>query len=221
MEVANNSMSFTDNSSVVLTTDLKKRKEMLKKIAKTNKKWNIYMTIAFLLFICSIAILLSTALLLIKHPTTPIGIFVFICIGIIFAIIPFFIAVSINNSSKYNCALPYSSMANEKLSICDDRLEFIYWNVSKDNRGAYSKHEKYRDENKFVYSIYKNDIKKVVFEDETCIIKGKGKIKLPFYLEDDFFNPEDKFETVDSFEFLQCFNGASIKDVIERWKNNG
>lgn len=71
-------------------------------------------------------------------------------------------------------------MANEKLLICDDRLEFIYWNVSKDNRGAYSKHEKYRDENKFVYSIYRNDVKKIVFEDETCIIKGKGKIKLPF-----------------------------------------
>jgi len=205
----------------VFLPDLKKRKKILKEIAKTNKKWNVYMTIMFLLFICSIAILLSTALLLIKHPTTPMGIFVFICLGFITACIPFFIAISTKNKAKYYCSFPYSSMANEKLLICDDRLEFVYWNVSKDNRGAYSKREKYRDENKFVYSIYKNDIKKVVFEDEICIIKGKGKIKLPFYLEDDFFNPEDKFETVDTFKFLQCFNETNIKNVIERWKNNG
>lgn len=203
------------------SSDLKLRRLLLKQIARKNKKYRYGVLISATLYIVAALILLSSFVLLFKHPTTSMGIFVFICIGIIFAIIPFFIAVSINNSNKYKCALPYSSMANEKLLICDDRLEFIYWNVSKDNRGAYSKHEKYRDENKFVYSIYKNDIKKIVFEDETCIIKGKGKIKLPFYLEDDFFNPEDKFETVDSFEFLQCFNKTNIKDVIERWKNNG
>jgi hypothetical protein len=203
------------------SSDLKLRRLLLKKIARKNKKYRYGVLISATLYIIAALILLSSFVLLFKHPTTSMGIFVFICIGIIFAIIPFFIAVSINNSNKYKCALPYSSMANEKLLICDDRLEFIYWNVSKDNRGAYSKHEKYRDENKFVYSIYRNDVKKIVFEDETCIIKGKGKIKLPFYLEDDFFNPEDKFETVDSFEFLQCFNETNIKDVIERWKNNG
>lgn len=203
------------------SSDLKLRRLLLKQIARKNKKYRYGVLISATLYIIAALILISSFVLLFKHPTTSMGIFVFICIGIIFAIIPFFIAVSINNSNKYKCALPYSSMANEKLLICDDRLEFIYWNVSKDNRGAYSKHEKYRDENKFVYSIYKNDIKKIVFEDETCIIKGKGKIKLPFYLEDDFFNPEDKFETVDSFEFLQCFNETNIKDVIERWKNNG
>jgi len=203
------------------SSDLKLRRVLLKKIARKNKKYRHGVLISATLYIIAALILLSSFVLLIKHPTTSMGIFVFICVGIIFVIIPFFIAVSINNSNKYKCALPYSSMANEKLLICDNRLEFIYWDVGKDNRGAYSKHEKYLDENKFVYSIHRNDIKKIDFEDEICIIKGKGKIKLPFYLEDDFFNPEDKFKTVDSFEFLQCFNETNIKDVIERWKNNG
>lgn len=71
------------------SSDLKLRRLLLKKIARKNKKYRYGVLISATLYIIAALILLSSFVLLFKHPTTSMGIFVFICIGIIFAIIPF------------------------------------------------------------------------------------------------------------------------------------
>lgn len=207
------------NLSVVLTPDLKKRKEILKEIAKTNKKWNMYMTIVFLLFICSIAILLSIALLLIKHPTTPMGIFVFICFGFIIACIPFFIAISTKNKAKYYCPFPYSSYANASLFLNEDRLEYVFWRVGPREPAAYSSPRAvYRDESKFVYSIERDSIKELRIDDAgICRIKGKAKLTLPEWAK--LENSELK-EMENNFSFITAFSENNAKKTIIEWREN-
>lgn len=206
-------------ASIVLTPDLKKRKELLSIIAKQNKKWKLYMSIVFILFFCSIAILSAIAFLLIKHPTTPMGIFIFICFGIIMSSVPFFIAISTKNKAKYNCAFPYSSYANGCLLLKQNELEYVFWRVGPREPAAYSSPRAvFRDESKYVYRVQRDSIEQLsISETGICQIKAKAKLAYPDWVE---LEKSELKELENNFSFILAFCETNAKEIIYDWRNN-
>lgn len=97
---------------MVFQSSLKKRKEILHEFAKTESGWKLRMFLMYLLFSLSAIILISIVILLINHPTTGMGVFVFLCFGLMMACVPYFLGLAVKNKSNYKCAYPYSSYAN-------------------------------------------------------------------------------------------------------------
>ena len=209
-----------DNSNVdvILSTDLHKRKEMLHKVAKTEKSWKIRICLSIVLFVLSISLLIATGFLLLSCPTDTTGMFLFIGTGIIFACVPFFIALSVKNKAKYICAYPYSSYANGKLILGENSLQYIFWQVGPTEPAAYSSPRAvFHEEDKFIYQINKEDISKInIDKNGICTIFGSGNIILPKWAE----IPKSEIKELSKeFSFLICFSEDSAKDIIQNWKN--
>lgn len=201
----------------ILTPSLKKRKELLKVIAKTDSSWRLRMFLTACLFILAVLILLAFIILLFVHPTNMMGIFIFILAGVMMACVPFFIALSIRNTAKYKCAFPYSSYANGTLILDENTLQYIFWQVGPTEPAAYSSsHAVYNDKDKFIYRIDKNNIEELTINDiGICRIVGKGQLVLP----EDVKLPKSEINEVSKdFSFALAFDEKDAKESIIEWK---
>ena len=196
------------------TPSLSERKRILKLVCSKHPRWKIRMTVFVSLFILAAGIMIGFAALLIWQHAIPEAVFAFMLTAIILACIPFFCGLSVKNTSKYKCGMPYSSFANGTLLLKDDVLEYVFWHVGRDEPAAYSsKRAVYREGSKFIYSIPKAEITDVSIQDGVCIIKGKGRTQMPKGAVDD----DAVQEYSDSFGFLLAFEQSDAAQKIEQW----
>lgn len=194
-------------------SDLAERKLLLSSIYKANKKKIIWILLDALLFFISAFILFGTIGYTIYTKDFSQGIFVIIASAQL-ACVPFFIAVSLKNTIKFKCTLPYCERANEQLKFYDDRMEYSYIKVKKNNAAAYSmlKYENgdynYFDMHHLV--IYYSKIDNVEFENSVCKIYGEFSLLKPYSDKRDFKEQELK-----TFNILMNF-GIDNKNVKER-----
>ena len=94
--------------TMIFNSCLRKRKDALHLIAKSEPSWKYRKLLAISLFVLSILIIGAVLFLLLLNPTDATGVFIFICFAVIMACVPFFIAISTKNKAKYVCAYPYS-----------------------------------------------------------------------------------------------------------------
>lgn len=199
----------------IFTQDLSERKRILRKICKTHKQWKLRMTIFIILNVVTLGICVFIAYLLFNFTLEVEGALLIIGVGVIFACVPFFISLSVKNKAKFKCALPYSSYANGTLVLKDKTLTYIFWRVGPNEPAAYSsKRAVYNDEDKFVYTILKSDIKSLVIKDDVCLIKGNGKFKMPEWAVEDFSVNSD---IVKNFSFILAFTKKNVAEKIKEW----
>lgn len=199
----------------IFTQDLSERKRILRKICKTHNQWKLRMTIFIILNVVTLGICVFIAYLLFNFTLEVEGALLIIGVGVIFACVPFFISLSVKNKAKFKCALPYSSYANGTLVLKDKTLTYIFWRVGPNEPAAYSsKRAVYNDEDKFVYTILKSDIKSLVIKDDVCLIKGNGKFKMPEWAVEDFSVNSD---IVKNFSFILAFTKKNVAEKIKEW----
>lgn len=195
--------------------DLSERKRILRKICKTHNQWKIRMVIFTILNIVTLGICVFTVYLLCNFTVEVEGALLIIGVGVIFACVPFFISLSVKNRAKFKCALPYSSYANGTLVLKDKTLTYIFWRVGPNEPAAYnSKRAVYNDEDKFIYTILKSDIKSLVIKDDVCLIKGNGEFKMPEWADEDFSVNSD---IVKNFSFILAFTEKNAVEKIKEW----
>lgn len=197
------------------TPALSDRKRILKKICRNHAQWKGRIAFAVILIVISIGIMGYIAYLLTNHHTSTFGIFIFLCVGICLACVPFFISLSVKNTAKYKCALPYSSYANGSLLLKNDTLEYIFWRVGPSEPATYSsKRAVYKDEDKFVYLIKKTDINSIEIRDDVCKIIGNGIVQMPEWAEEDTTVKRINKE----FSFIMAFEQNNAAQIITEWR---
>lgn len=197
---------------------LKKRKEILHEFAKTNSSWRLRMALVYVLFSLSAIILTFFVILLINHPTTGMGVFVFLCSGLMMACVPYFLGLAVKNKSNYKCAYPYSSYANGTLVLDEHYLQYYFWQVGPTEPAAYSsRHALYKDDDKFIYKIRRDSIDNIEISDiGICSITGGGQLILP---KDVKLSKTELKEISNNFSFALAFEEKSINNTIMNWKN--
>lgn len=199
------------------TPALSERKRILKKICRNHAQWKGRIALSVILIAIAIGIMGYIAYLLTTHHTSTFGIFIFLCVGICLASVPFFISLSVKNTAKYKCALPYSSYANGLLLLKNDTLEYIFWRVGPSEPAAYSsKRAVYKDEDKFVYLIKKTDINSIEIRDDVCKIIGNGIVQMPEWAEEDTTVKRINKE----FSFIMAFKEKNADKIINEWRMN-
>ena len=216
---------------MTFSADLSERKRILKEYCKSQKKWRVKYTIRVLLL--SIATLFFAAGL-----TSAIyfGIFTgggafFLVAGIFLSIIPFFVGISLKNTSNYKCGMPYSSYANGTLVINDEELQYIFWCVGPHEPAAYSSSNAvYHDDSKFIYSITKDNLESIDIKNDICYLKGNGKIVFPRGIGDinaiskiDMFDKSVKLDKFvkrknKEFSFLLAFEENNVEELLKNWR---
>jgi len=200
-----------------LTPSLSRRKEILKRISHDHPQWKARIAVAIVLWIVTMAVIAMAVFLLIQHPTSSEGIILIIGTGICFACVPHFIALSVKNKAKYKCGLPYTSYANGTLFLNDDSLEYLFWRVGPREPAAYSSNRAvYRDEDKIIYVIKRDDIHSLSFKDNICIVKGNGKVVMPDWAEEDLTTKR----TCSEFSFAMAFEQDDATERILKWRGN-
>lgn len=201
----------------VLTPDLSERKRILKNICQNHPQWKVRTTLAIVLSVLAIGPLMGAVYIIVMYNVVELeAITAVVGSGIIFAFIPYAIAQSVKNTAKYKCAFPYTSYANASLLLNEDALEYVFWRVGPHEPAAYSsKRAVYRDEDKFVYRISKNDITSITIEDDICRIKGNGTIHIPDWTDeiDEFVKRKNT-----EFSFIMAFEQKNAKGIIEEWR---
>ena len=200
---------------ITLAPDLVKRKKILNAVRRCNTQWKIRVAVSTVFFLISIAIFCSTFFLLFNHHTSTFEIFIFVCVGICFSCVPFFIGISIKTTGKYKCALPYSGYANCFLVLDDSILQYAFWQVAANEPAAYSsKRAVYNDEDKFIYTIKKSDITDLTIQGDICKITGNGVIHLPIWAEKEMnVKKESK-----RFAFILAFEQENAEQIINDWR---
>lgn len=194
---------------------LSKRKNILKTISHSHSQWKGRIFLAGVLILLALGILSYTVVLLVNHRTSTFGIFIFLCAGVCLACVPFFIGLSVKNTAKFKCALPYSSYANASLLLGEDALEYVFWRVGPREPAAYSsKHAVYKDEDKFIYRINKGNINSIDIKENICKIKGNGSVQMPEWAEED----STVKKTSKEFSFIMAFEQGDVAKIIAEWR---
>lgn len=199
-------------------TDLNKRKEYLKVIAKSDPTYLPRMIcfwiimLSTVLFIIEIVCMIFTA----KHVPDTEVVVAFYAMIICLACAPFFIGLSVKNTAKYKCAAPFSGMTNNTLILTDSYLEFHFWKASKEAPAAYSsKRAHYAPEDKFVYRFDRQNIKVIkIGKDHICRVAGEGIVTVP-----DWASSTDapKTKKVSSLDIVTCFTDNDCESKILSW----
>lgn len=196
----------------VFKPDLNQRKKLLRQQQEKHRQWPVRMAVVGGLFVIAACIPLGTVLLLVRHPTHLYGVLLFLGLSLGFACVPFFAAFGVKHSSQYKCGLPYSSYANGFLFLSDSTLEYVYWQVGREAPAAYSsKRAVYDDEDKFSYTIEKDEILSISCNDGVCYIQGRGSLKSPVWC-------KDAMDVGNGFSFLLAFEGKNIEKTILKWR---
>lgn len=201
----------------IFESDLNKRRILLASMYKKNKKKAFWILLDWFLFFISAFILFGTIGYTVYLRDFSQGIFAILA-SAQFACVPFFIAVSLKNHIKYKCTLPYCERANEQLKFYDDRIEYSYIKVKKNNAAVYSmfKYEPYDYDYFDMHRVclYYSYISNVEVKDNLCKFTGDFTLYIPCSDKRDF-----KEKKLDSFTILMNF-GMDNDEVIEMIKSN-
>lgn len=196
------------------TPDLTVRKRILHQLCHAHPQWKARMALAHGLMLLAAGIIGFTAALLVYHATSAFAVFIILCGAACIAFVPYIIALSVKNTAKYKCAFPYTSFANGSLRLTEDGLTYVFWRVGPREPSAYSSRRAvYRDEDKFVYSICKGNIRSIAIEDDVCRIKGNGSVHMPEWAEAD----ETLQETMGVFSFILAFEQENAAEILQAW----
>ncbi len=206
------------------TPSLSERKRILKNVCRTHPQWKLRMGFAAVLVAVAAVIMGGVVVLLATHPTTAEGVALFLAAAFCFACVPYVSAIGLKNASKYKCAFPYSSYANGSLTLTDDKLEYAFWIVGKNEPAAYSsKRAVYLDEDKFIYTIAKNDVQSLKVRNDICHINGRGVVQgapLPDWAVEEgpstgeFVIPTEEMR---EFSFALAFEQKNAADLLDEW----
>lgn len=202
------------------TPSLSKRREILDGIRRKHPKWKTKKILSWILKIIAAGIMIGIIWLLIAQPEDLEGTLILLIGALIIAFVPFVLSIAVTNNAKYNCALPYSSYANATLLLYEDKMEYIFWIVGDGDPGAYSsKRQKYLDENKFTYSIQRENLKSLEIKDQTCFLKGEADLQMPDWSYEIFSLREAFPEVVEDkkFSFILAFQEENAKEKILEW----
>ena len=205
----------------VFLPDLYARKRVLRELATKHPAWKRKVIFSILLFSVGIVIIAFTLRLIMTNTPRALGYFIFGVPGATFAIIPMIIGVIRYVSAKYDCALPYSSYANGTITLYEDRLEYVYWEIRKESPEAKTEKYlmKYPEEAKTTYSIDRDSIRDVTTEDGlVCVISGSAKIKIPDWKRKDGQFFLDKTQYVGEFSFPLAFAETDVIQIIDNWR---
>lgn len=198
--------------------NLQKRKAILKSVAEKNRTYKPRMVLSEILFVAALAIMVSMGILLIIHPISIEGIFVFLLTGVCLACVPFFIAQSVKNKAKYICGWPYSGYANGQLVLTENKLEYIFWMVGPREPAAYSSPRAvFNDEDKFVFSIDKKDVTSLKVDNDVCYIKGIGKMVIPEWAE---ISKSELKKLEKDFSFILAFEEDNVENQLLDFADN-
>ncbi len=199
---------------ITFAPSLPARKRLLKQVCKKHPQWNARMALSVILFLLAAGIPAGFAGLLIWCHAAPAAIYGFMGAAVCVGCVPFIVGLSVRNTAKFKCGLPYSSYANGTLLLKEDGLEYVFWQVGRGEPAAYSsKHAVYPEESKFVYSIPKSGIGDISIQDNVCTITGKGRIQMP---ESDF-EDDLKEKYCNTFRFLLAFEQSDFSQTIQQW----
>lgn len=198
----------------VFTPDVTKRKRVLKNVCRNHPQWKVRFGVAIALFTVAAGIMCGFTYLLIKHPASIEGVMLFAATALCLACVPFFLALSVKNTAKYKCAFPYSSFTNASLFLGNVALEYAFWRVGPQEPAAYSsKRAVFRDQDVFVYRIYKTNIQSIEIKGDICKIKGNGCTQMPRWAEEDCAVKRNSEE----FSFIMAFEQGDADRIIEDW----
>lgn len=208
-----------ENMSRNFACSLVKRDDYLKNIMRKHPHWKIRRAVMWFLYILSVMIILSFALLLVQHPTNKMGMFIFMCAAVCFACIPFFFACSVKNTAKYKCALPYSGRANESLHLTDKELIYRYYEMDKTGHIYISPLTTKQEEYIYEYRIEIDNIRGISIDDNhICYIEGKGFLTVPIT-----YQKNTREKTVcEKFNFITDFvefGNDDVEQIIRNWRS--
>ena len=112
------------------------RKRILDNIYKKSSGEKAGLIFAGFLISIAIIFLISSAVYSIIKNAGIEGL-IFVGAVLIFSLIPFFIGISLKNTIRYKCTLPYCNRVNESLAFNNDGFEFSYLKVKKNNSAVY------------------------------------------------------------------------------------
>lgn len=90
-----------------------------------------------------------------------------------------------------------------------------FWRVGPREPAAYSsKHAVYKDEDKFIYRINKENINSIDIKENICKIKGNGSVQMPEWAEED----STVKKTSKEFSFIMAFEQGDVAKIIAEWR---
>ncbi len=201
---------------ITLTPSLPERKRILRQVCKKHPQWKVRIGFSILLFLIAAGIVCATAVLLIQHPTTAEGVWVFMAGSVCLGCAPFLSAFAVKNKAKFKCGLPYTSFANGTLLLKEDALEYVFWYVGSGNPAAYSsRHAVFPAGYEYVYRIPKPFITTISVKDGICTVQGHGRIQMP---EEEKDESSDLPEFCKTFSFLLAFEQNNSAELIQTWR---
>ena len=154
-------------STDVMKINLKKWVESQSDYNKKKKLARIFRAVAFIvLCIC----IMFPVLLLMENDAIYKGLFAGVIVGLIFALIPFFIGGSIKRKAFYEFSFPFGNIEKECLKIYEDGIEYLYHNTTSDF-----------SESMDIYRIASENINAVNYDKEFHIVTIIGEAELLAY----------------------------------------
>lgn len=191
------------------------RKSILDSIYKKSSRKNIGLIfVGFLISIAIISLVASAVYSIIKNA----GIegLIFVAAVLIFALIPFFIGISLKNTIRYKYTLPYCSRVNESLAFNDNGLEFSYMKVKKNHSAVYYAVE--YDEEDLDYNVMEHiiveykKIKSYNYNNNILNLNGSFTMLVPYKSKKGF---EEKH--IDNFSIIMDFDdNEEILELIKK-----
>ncbi len=210
-----------------LAADIPERKRILKGICRKHKGWKFFAATEAVLFLAAAGFVAAVIVLLVNHPATVTGCFVFSCAGLVFACVPFVIALYVKKMGKYKCAFPYSSYVNGSLVLHGNALQYVFWRAGPKSGSAYSSKSptNYQENAKYFYLIEKKDISSIEIKGGVCRIKGKGSLRAPAWAEEWERNELPPWAGNDGalknagkeFSFIMAFQEKNSAGAIKEW----
>lgn len=201
----------------IAKTDLEVRKKNMKKIAQSKKSWVWLHVVYGVLLALSVAIPMAVGVSLLLYSEEEMMNNVILMVGACaIACVPFIGSFAVRNHARYKCAYPYTAQANGQLIVDDEKLEYIYWNVTASEPAAYSsRNAAYSDEAKYIYSIKIKDIKSIdIHMDVICTIEGAGQLSRPWWVLEDDLNETDKIIPQKTFSFALNFSEPNVGEML-------
>lgn len=151
----------------IMKNNLKKWVESKSDYKKKRKLAKIFRIIAFVVFfICT----LLPVMLLLGNDAIYKGLIAGIIVGLIFALIPFFIGGSIKRKAFSEFSFPFGNIEKECLKVYEDGIEYLYHNASS----SFS-------ESMDIYRIALENINAVNYDQEYHIVTIIGEAELLAY----------------------------------------
>ena len=180
------------------------RKSILDSIYKNSSRKNIGLIfVGFLISIAIVSLVISAVYSIIKNAVIE-GL-ILVAAVLIFASIPFFVGISLKNTIRYKCTLPYCNRVNESLVFNDDGFEFSYIKIKKNNSAVYYAIE--YDEEDLNYDVMEHIIveyKKIEnynYNNNILNLNGSFVMLVPYKSKKGF---EEK--QIESFSVIMDFN---------------